>query len=262
MRALLIGDIVGRPGRKALKELMGPLISKEKIDFVIANAENAAGGLGLTRKIAADLFSLRVDVLTSGNHIWKQKEIYDFVNSEARILRPANYPPDVPGKGWVLVESRTGVRAAVINLEGRVFMRSLDCPFRTADVLLEEIRSYTSVIFVDFHAEATSEKIALGRYLDGRISCLFGTHTHVQTADEKILPGGTGYITDIGMTGPHDSVIGRDIDNIIFHFKTELPVAFDIASGGVRLNGAIVEVDEDTGKAVSIRRVDEGLMDG
>ncbi|MBI4335546.1 MAG: TIGR00282 family metallophosphoesterase [Candidatus Omnitrophica bacterium] len=259
MRVLLIGDIVGSPGRRAVKELVPVLKKEDKIDFVIANAENAAGGSGVTPTIAGELFGYGVDVLTSGDHIWNRREIYEYLDKNDRLLRPANYPKGVPGFGSC-VAANGSASVGVINLAGRVFMDSIECPFRVVREEIENISKKTNIIFVDIHAEATSEKVALGWYLDGVVTCLFGTHTHIQTADEAVLPKGTAYITDLGMAGPYDSVIGRRADQIIARFITQLPMRFEMAEGDVRLAGAIVDVDEKTGKAVSIKRVQRKLV--
>lgn len=257
MKVLLIGDITGSPGRKILGEKLGALQKKESIDFTIANAENAAGGSGITPAIANELFSYDIDVLTSGDHIWRKKEIVGLITRENRVLRPANYPDDAPGQGFGIYESRSGEKIGVVNLLGRVFMQPIDCPFRKVAECIEKISSITKTIFVDMHAEATSEKVALGWYLDGKVSCVYGTHTHVQTADEKILPKNTAYITDIGMTGPFDSVIGRNKEQIIERFITQMPTRFEMADSDVRINGAIVDVGTDTGYATSIKRINE-----
>ena len=257
IRVLLIGDIVGKPGRGAVAAVVPKLRRSEHIDWVIANAENAAGGSGVTPSIAEELYSLGCDVLTSGNHIWSKKEIFPVLQTDHRLLRPVNYPKESPGVGAWTYALPTGQKIGVINVMGRVFMDVCDCPFRTAIEAVERLRKETAVIFVDMHAEATSEKIAMSWYLDGKVSCVFGTHTHVQTADERILPAGTARITDLGMTGPHDSVIGRRTDQILQRFITHMPVKFEMAEGNPQLHGAIVEVDPETGRARSIRRVQE-----
>lgn len=255
MRALLIGDITGSPGRKFIKERLKALLKKERIDFTIANAENAAGGSGVTPEIAEELLSYGIDVLTSGDHIWKRREIIEFITRDNRVLRPANYPDNVPGLGWGVYKTKGGQEIGVINLIGRVFMQPADCPFRKAAECIKKIEESTKIIFVDIHAEATSEKVALGWYLDGLVSCVFGTHTHVQTADEKLLPKGTAYITDIGMTGPFDSVIGRKKEQILERFLTQMPVRFQMAEEDLQLHGAIVEVDAKTARSLSIKRI-------
>jgi metallophosphoesterase (TIGR00282 family) len=256
-KILLIGDIVGAPGRKAVEVALPKLIAQHKIDFVVANAENAAGGSGLTPEIADELFSRGVDVITTGDHVWRQKEIVPRLETDNRILRPANYPKSASGKGYALVDAKNGVKVAVINVVGRIFMGSSNCPFETVNQIIEEISLDTAVIVVDVHAEATSEKVAMGWFLDGRASAVFGTHTHVQTADETVLPGGTAFITDVGMTGPYDSVIGRAKDKVIAALTTSMPRHFDVAEGDIRLGGALVTVDSDTGRAKAIERVME-----
>ncbi|MFH0732861.1 MAG: TIGR00282 family metallophosphoesterase [Candidatus Omnitrophota bacterium] len=257
MNVLLIGDITGSPGREAVKALVPGLKKKEKIDFVIANAENAAGGSGVTPETCSELLDAGVNVLTSGDHIWKQKQVLEIIGTEKRLLRPGNYPEGAPGSGAGLYVAGDFL-VGVINVQGRVFMDHIDCPFKAAMRYATELSKKTKIILVDVHAEATSEKIAIGWYLDGLVSCVFGTHTHVQTADDKILPKGTAYITDLGMTGPFDSVIGRRKEQILERFITRMPVKFQVADSDVRLNGAIVDVDEKTGKARSIKRVQIG----
>jgi metallophosphoesterase (TIGR00282 family) len=250
---LFLADIIGRPGRNALRKFLPGLIAKYLPSFIVANAENAAGGLGLTEEIGRDLLGL-ADVLTSGNHIWDKKDVLDFLKSEPRLLRPANYPPGNPGRGDIVRTDKHGNKVAVINLQGRVFMEPIDCPFRTADALLERIRRETRVILVDFHAEATSEKQALGWYLDGRVTAVLGTHTHVPTADERILPGGTAYLSDAGMVGSLDSVIGMRREQAVEKFLTALPQRFEPAKDGLFLSAAVVEADPITGRALSITR--------
>jgi metallophosphoesterase (TIGR00282 family) len=261
MKILFIGDIVGEPGRHAVKELVPKIIKKEKIDFVVANGENAAGGSGITPMLADELLGSGVDVITSGDHIWKRKEIVDRLSQDARILRPANYPRESPGSGSTVVESKSGTEVGVINLQGRVFMQAIECPFRAAKAEVDRIKNRARVIIVDVHAEATSEKIALGWFLDGTVSAIIGTHTHVQTADEKILPKGTAFLTDAGMTGPFDGVIGRNKEQILARFISQLPAKFEMAEGDVQLHGAIIDVDEKTGKADSIKRIQEKLKE-
>jgi metallophosphoesterase (TIGR00282 family) len=255
MKLLFIGDIVGEPGRKAIRELLPGIVKKNDIECVIANAENAAGGSGITPPIAEEIKSYGVDVLTSGDHIWKRKEIAEVLDEKKDILRPLNYPRETPGHGSAIIELSSGVKIGVINLVGRIFMQPLECPFRASRKEADKIRKLTPNIFVDMHAEATSEKIALGWYLDGLITALVGTHTHVQTADEKILPEGTAYITDLGMTGPFDSVIGRKKEQILTRFVTQMPARFQMAEGDIRLNAVLIEFDEKTGKANSIKRI-------
>jgi len=245
---LAIGDVVGKPGRKAVSQLLPDLRQQYGIDLVIANGENAAGGIGLTLSTAKELLDSGVDVLTSGNHIWVHKEIIPHLDSEMPILRPLNYPPGVPGKGHIVIG-----QVAVVNLMGRVFIGDLDCPFRAMDQLLSELEQ--RVIVVDFHAEATSEKVAMGRYLDGRVSAVLGTHTHVGTIDAQILPRGTAYVSDIGMTGPLDSVIGDDTEAVLQRFLTRIPHRLSVGKGKTALNAMLVKVDDETGKAISIDRI-------
>jgi metallophosphoesterase (TIGR00282 family) len=256
MRILAIGDIVGHPGRRAVAALLPKLLRKCDIDFVIANAENAAGGIGVTFEVGRELLGLGIDVLTLGNHAWGKREAYDYLDSEPAIIRPANYPPGGPGRGYALVKSRSGVTVGVVNLAGRVFSaNALDCPFRAADSIIEELSVSTRIILADFHAEATSEKVALGHYLDGRASAVFGTHTHVQTADARVLPGGTGYVTDLGMSGPEDSVIGIRKDIVVERFLTQLPSRFEVAAGPAGLHGAVFDIDAATGRTLDVRLV-------
>lgn len=246
---------MGRPARRAVRDLVPSLIENEEIDLVVANAENSAGGMGVDLKSAKELLSAGVQVLTSGNHIWKKKEIYPFLDEQESLIRPANYPAGAPGKGWC-VWQHNGLRALVINLQGRVFMPNhVDDPFRCVDEILKQHGSRSPVVIVDMHAEATSEKSAMGWYLDGRASIVFGTHTHVQTADERILPGGTAYITDLGMCGPFDSVIGMEKDTVIRGFLTQLPRQFEVAQDNVVLQGVIADIDEESGRARAIRRL-------
>lgn len=255
MRLLMIGDVVGRPGRTAVQVNLTELKHEHELDLVIANGENAAGGNGITRETAQELFSAGVDVLTMGNHVWNKKEALEYINHERRIVRPANYPPGTPGNGVNIYETRRKVKVAVINLSGRAFMPPMDCPFRKADELLKNLADEVKVKIVDFHAEATSEKNAMGWYLAGRVSAVCGTHTHVQTADERIMPGGTAYITDLGMTGPRDSVIGAKKEIVIKRFTAQIPLKFEVASGLYQFNGVIIEIDEITGEATSISRI-------
>ena len=255
MKILFIGDIVGKPGRLAIRELLPLIVEDYRIEFVIANCENAAAGFGVTRDVVEQLYQSRIDVLTSGNHIWDKKEVLEFVEDYETLLRPANYPEGTPGFGSVVMPCASGINVGVINLAGRVFMRPLDCPFRSAEKEIERLRKKTRIIIVDMHAEATSEKQALGWFLDGRVSAVLGTHTHVQTADEKILPNGTAYITDLGMTGPFDSIIGTRKDAVLERFLIQMPNKFDVAKGDVRLQGVVLEVDTASGKALSIERL-------
>jgi len=261
MRVLFIGDIVGEPGRDAVRELLPKIKKRESVDFTIANGENVAGGSGITPALADELFDSGVDVITTGDHVWKRKEILERIGSDDKLLRPANYPAKTPGTGSTVAKSKSGVSVGVINLIGRVFMQPVECPFRTAKEEIEKIGKIAKVILVDMHAEATSEKIALGWYLDGEVSAVVGTHTHVQTADEKVLPGGTAFIADIGMTGPFDSVIGRRKEQILTRFVTQMPARFEVAEGDVQLHGVVIDIDEKTGKARSIKRIQEKLND-
>ena len=250
MLILAIGDIIGRPGRQAVREFLPGLRQQYGLDMVIANVENAAGGFGLTSTTAKELLSAGVNVLTSGNHIWAQKEIIPYLDGEMPVLRPLNYPPSVPGRGYLIIG-----QAMVINLIGRTFMGDLDCPFQAMDKLLAEVEHKPPVIIVDFHAEATSEKVAMGRYLDGRVSAVLGTHTHVGTIDAQLLPQGTAYVTDIGMTGPMDSVIGDDIESVIQRFLTGIPHHLSVGRGSPIFNAIMIRVDGDSGRATSIERI-------
>ncbi len=255
MNILFIGDVVGKPGRRAVATLVPRLREERGIDFVIANGENSAHGAGLTASTVDALLSSGVDVVTSGDHVWDQKETSEVIEHEPRLLRPLNYPPPAPGRGSTVVPCAGKPGVGVINLMGRVFMRSTDCPFRAAEAEVARMRNQTTVIIVDLHAEATSEKIAMGRFLDGTVSAVIGTHTHVATADEQILPKGTAYISDAGMCGPHDSVLGRDTEAVLRRFLTQMPQKMEVAEGGVALCGVIVEVDENSGRARSIERI-------
>jgi metallophosphoesterase (TIGR00282 family) len=261
VRILFIGDIVGRPGRELVKRGLGAIVEHHAIDFVIANAENAAAGFGVTREIGDHLLEWGVDVMTSGNHIWDKKEALDYIGTEPRLLRPANYPAGVPGNGSYLARTRGGETIGVINIMGRVFMLNIDDPFAGVVREIEAMRQRTRTIFVDFHAEATSEKIAMGWHLDGRVSAVVGTHTHVQTADERILPKGTAYLTDVGMTGPHDSIIGVEIEPSLGRFLNALPAKFETATANPRLHAVIVETDAQTGRATDIERLSLGVDD-
>ena len=258
---LFIGDIVGRPGRELVRRGVRALVGHHKVDLVIANVENAAAGFGVTPDIADDLMSFGVQVMTGGNHTWDKKEIFPYFAEQPRLLRPANMPAGTPGRGTYVAQAGNGVRVGVVNVMGRVFMTAIDDPFRVVLDEIAAIKNDASVIFVDFHAEATSEKVAMGWYLDGRVACVVGTHTHVQTADDRILPNGTAYITDVGMTGPHDSVIGVERGAIIQRFLTGLPQRFETASENPRLNGILLTADERTGRAVSISRVNVSAQD-
>ena len=260
MKILCVGDIVGKAGRTLLHDLLPKLKEEFSLDLVVVNAENAAGGSGLTPKIASQLFSYGCDVLTLGDHVWDRVELMEYLRENPTILRPENLPEGVPGKGWCITETASGQKAAIINLLGRVFMRyNVDCPFRAFDRLLGPIQEQTSVVIVDFHAEATSEKVAFGKFAAGRASMVFGTHTHIQTADDTILPQGTAYITDLGMTGPYDSVIGQDTQKIIRRFLTGIPERFEVAKGNPWLHGALVEIDDQSGKAIQITRLQRSL---
>jgi len=252
---LFIADIFGSPGRRALRDLLPEIVSSMGIDLVVVNVENAAAGFGVTKEILEEVKALGVGCMTSGNHIWDRREALPLLDSEPLLLRPHNYPSGVPGRGVTIVQASNGQKVGVINLMGRVFMRELLDPFRVAEEEAARLREETPIILVDFHAEATAEKVALGWHLDGKVSAVIGTHTHVQTADERILPGGTGYITDAGMTGPHDSVIGVRKDQAIRKFLTLLPTRFEPATGDVRLHGVHLEVDEATGRCRHIERV-------
>jgi len=266
VKLLFIGDIVGEPGRKAVKILLPKLREQRQLDAVVANGENSAGGSGITPKTALELFGSGVDVITSGDHLWDQKEVTELLQHERRFLRPLNYPSGTPGQGSGVFEIRnpkSDVKSlfsiAVVNAQGRTFMPALENPFRLVPPEVERLREQTKIIFVDFHAEATSEKIAFARMLDGRVSAVVGTHTHVQTADEQILPGGTAYLSDAGFTGPHESVLGREIEPVVRRFVTNMPQRFEVARSRILLQGAVVEIDESCGKAVSIQRISEAL---
>jgi len=262
MKILFIGDIVGSPGRAAVKSLVSKIRTREKIDVVIANAENSAGGSGITPRTSRDLFQSGCDVLTSGDHIWRRVEVIELLQQEAHILRPANFPKVTPGRGSTIFKTDAGIKVGVICLLGQVFIEAMvESPFRVALEEIKILKEETNIIIVDMHAEATSEKVALGWFLDGEVSAVFGTHTHIQTADEHILPKGTAYITDVGMTGPYDSVIGRNKDRIIERFLTGMPTRFELGTKSIALCGAIVEVDEKTGRALAIKRVQEKIKD-
>ncbi|MGE5416942.1 MAG: TIGR00282 family metallophosphoesterase [Acidobacteriota bacterium] len=260
MRILFIGDIVGKPGRKAVKELVRKIMDEHKIDFVIANGENAAGGKGITRDVAKELFDAGVDVLTMGNHVWDNKDVYNFIDDEPRLIRPANYPGDCPGRGYNVFPGPNGYRIGIINISGRVFMGDLDSPFTTIDYILKKLEGQTEIIIVDIHAEATSEKIAFSYYIEGKVTAILGTHTHVQTSDEKILPGGTAYITDVGMTGPSDSVLGVTKELSIQKFLTQRPVGFDVASGPSQFDAVVIEIDQGF-KPTKIYRIKEHMAE-
>lgn len=243
MKVLIIGDVMGKPGRDAMQEFLSK--KKGEYDFVIVNGENAAAGFGITPKIADEFFDLGIDVITSGNHIWDKKELYPYLNENRNILRPLNYPKSVPGFGYVIKEATNGEKIAVINIQGRVFMPEVDSPFTRIEEILTEIEKETKNIIVDFHAEATSEKLAMGWFLDGRVSLVYGTHTHIQTADERVLDKGTGFINDVGMTGAHDSIIGMSVQSVLPKFLTSLPSRFEVATGNVKVNGIEIEIDKN-----------------
>jgi 2',3'-cyclic-nucleotide 2'-phosphodiesterase len=265
VKLLFIGDIVGQPGRRAVAELVPKLREQHALDFIIANGENSAGGSGITPKIAAEIFSAGVDVITTGDHLWDQKEVMELLANEKRFLRPLNYPPATPGQGRGVFEIRNpkpglqNISVGVLNLQGRTFMPPLENPFLAGLDAVKKLRERTKIIFVDFHAEATSEKIAFARMLDGQVSAVVGTHTHVQTADEQIFPGGTAYLTDAGFTGPHESVLGREIAPVIQRFLTSMPQRFEVAKDRVILHGAVIEIDENTGRGMRIFRVMEAV---
>ncbi|CAA7602490.1 YmdB-like protein [Acididesulfobacillus acetoxydans] len=254
MIVLFIGDIVGKTGRQAIRALLKPVKDQYEVEFTVANGENAAGGNGLTKEVAQELYGAGIDFLTMGNHVWDKRQIMDFIDREARLVRPANYPAGAPGQGYGFVRLH-GFKVGILNLSGRVYLPALDDPFSGAVRLINLMRQESPLILVDFHAEATSEKIALGWFLDGKVSAVLGTHTHVQTADERILPQGTAYITDVGMTGPRDSVLGVKKEVVINRFLTQLPAKFDIAGGVMQLNAVLLDLDEETGKARRIERV-------
>lgn len=268
MKLLFIGDIVGEPGRRAVKSLVPKLREQHRLDFVVANGENSAGGSGITPRTANEIFASGVDVITSGDHLWDQKEVMELLANEKRFVRPLNYPSCTPGQGSVVVEIRNlksekqnPISVAVLNLQGRTFMPAIENPFHVGREEIARLRQRTTIIFVDFHAETTSEKIAFARMVDGQVSAVIGTHTHVQTADEQIFPGGTAFLCDAGFTGPQESVLGREIEPIIRRFVTNMPQRFDVAKQRIMLHGAVVEIDDATGKATGITRVAESLAD-
>ena len=260
MKILFIGDVVGSPGRDAVRQILPRIKNAQAIDFVIANAENSAGGTGITPRVAKDLFNSGCNMLTSGDHIWRRQEVIEILNSGDRLLRPLNLPASSPGKGYSLYKTDSNITIGVVSLLGKVFIDALTrSPFIAIREIIPILKKETNIIIVDFHAEATSEKIAMGWFLDGEVSCLLGTHTHVQTADERILPKGSAYITDVGMSGPFDSVIGRKKEKVIERFLTGMPVRSELGTQDVRLQGVIVEIDDKTGKGISIKRVNERL---
>lgn len=255
LKILFLGDVVGEPGRRAVMDLVPALKKEYGLDFIVVNGENAAGGRGITPKITIDLLRAGVSVVTTGDHIWDQKEVFGYIDTEPRLLRPINYPEGTPGQGCVVLETAKG-KVGVINVQGRTFtLPILENPFRALDAAVQKMREETSIIFVDVHAETTSEKIAIGRFLDGKVSAVVGTHTHVQTADEQIFPGGTAFLCDAGMCGPTESILGREIDPIVSRFITNLPINFPVAKGPVAICGAMVDIDETTGRATRIERV-------
>ncbi len=257
MDFLFIGDIVGKPGRNCIKNYLPYLLKNKRYDLIIANGENAAGGAGITEKTFFELRRMGIDIITGGNHIWDQKDVYNFIDHEPEMIRPANYPPaTTPGKGSIVVE-RNGVKIAVINLVGRVFMNPVDCPFRTVEKEISVLNSQADIIIVDVHAEATSEKQAMGWFLNGKVNAVIGTHSHVQTADQRILPGNTAYITDVGMVGLYDSILGVDIKGPLNRFITQLPYKLDISQGRTVFNAVDFEINENTGEALSIKRIFE-----
>jgi metallophosphoesterase (TIGR00282 family) len=258
VKILFFGDVVGKPGREALRRRARAITASDDVDLVVANCENSSGGIGVDPGTARELLATGIHVLTSGNHIWQKREIYDFLESSDRLLRPANFSPGVPGRGWSIYETAKGP-VAVVNLIGRVFMAPADCPFRAADEILAKIGERARVVFVDMHAEATSEKVGMGRYLDGRVSAVVGSHTHVQTADEMVLPGGTAFITDTGMCGPLDSVIGMRTEQVLRRFVDQMPARFEVGRGAPLLQAVLVDIDESTGRARGIRRIREIL---
>lgn len=257
MNLLFVGDIVGEPGRHAVRQLLPRLRQVLKVDMVVANGENAAGGAGITVNTAAEIFDAGVDIMTTGDHLWDQKEVNFLLLTESRFLRPFNYPPGTPGQGSTVWRSEKTPAVAVMNLQGRTFMPALENPFLCARAEIPRLRAMTNIIFIDMHAEATSEKISLARMLDGQVTAVVGTHTHVQTADEQIFPGGTAYLTDAGFTGPHESVLGREIAPVIERFLTNTPQKFGVASGRILLQGALIEIDDKTGRALRIQRISE-----
>lgn len=258
IKVLFISDIFGRPGRKTVAKLLPEFCKNNSpVDLVIANGENAAGGIGITSQIASSFLDWGIDVITTGNHVWGQKEIIEYIDNQPRLLRPANFPPspEIPGKGFIVTKTKKDYKVAVINIAGQLFMDDYENPFHCITKILEEIESETNIIVVDFHAEATAEKVIMGNYLDGIVSAVIGTHTHVQTADERILPKGTAYITDAGMTGPRDSAIGMDLETLIYRFTTMMPKGLKVAEGDTIFSGVLLEIDTETGKSVSIERI-------
>ena len=259
IKVLVIGDTVGKPGRAACRAVIPKLRDRFEIDLVVLNGENLAAGSSITPDTVSEVFQSGVDVITTGDHVFKKKEAVSVMEGNPRVLRPLNYPKGTPGNGFVVVTTQKGVKVAVVNLLGRVFLQTVDCPFQTMESLLKSIKSQAKIVLVDFHAEATSEKVAMGWFLDGEVSAVYGTHTHIQTADESILPKGTAYITELGMTGPYRSVIGRDIEQVLHRFRTQMPGPMEVASEDARLSGALIEIEVETGRAHSIQRIHERL---
>jgi len=261
LNILVIGDIVGKPGRAIVKALLPKIQKENDISFTIANAENAAGGRGLTLDVKNELLAAGIDVLTMGNHVWDNKNIFSFIDDEPRLIRPANFPGDCPGQGYHVYKAGFNQNIAVINVSGRIYLPPLDCPFQVVNSIIQDLRDSADYIIIDFHAEATSEKLALGYYFDGRVTAVLGTHTHIQTADEKILPNGTAYITDLGMTGPIESILGMEKDSIIQKFLNGRPARFDVAGGPAQLQGVVLSVDDNSGKMAAINRYSYSLND-
>ncbi len=262
MRILFISDVMGKPGRWIVSQLLRDLKAEQRIDYTICNVENAAGGFGVTREMSKKMFTYGIDLQTSGNHIWDREEIREYLNSGPKLIRPANFPSGAPGSGMFVDKLPDGRMIATMNLQGRIYMKEIDCPFKTADGELALLNRQTPIVIVDFHAETTSEKQGLAHYLDGRVSAVIGTHTHVQTADEKILAKGSAYITDAGMTGPHDSIIGMKHDAAIKRFLTGMPYKFQVATDDIRMQGVIIEVDDQTGRALGIERFSRSVPSG
>ncbi|MGE5423138.1 MAG: TIGR00282 family metallophosphoesterase [Ignavibacteriales bacterium] len=259
MNILFIGDIVGKPGRKAVKEVLPRFIKENEIFFTVANAENAAGGRGLNREVLEELLNMEIDVLTMGNHVWDNKDILNFIDDEKRLIRPLNYPPHCPGQGYQIFTAGIDQKIAVLNAMGRVFMSPLDCPFRAIEEALEEIKGKADIILVDFHAEATSEKLALAHYFDSRVTAVLGTHTHIQTSDERLLPGGTAYITDVGMTGPLDSILGMEKEMVIQKILYQRPVRLEVAKGPLQFEAVVLCLNDNSGKVTGMKRVSQHL---
>lgn len=258
MKVLFIGDVVGNPGRRAVKEMIPDIRKVYDFDFCFANCENAAGGSGITYPVAQELYKSGIDAITMGNHTWSKREVLNFIETDSRIVRPANYPQETPGRGFAIIE-KGDLKIGIVNIQGRVYMDPVDCPFKAAERDLELLKKHVKPVVLDIHAEATSEKYALAWHLDGKVSCVLGTHTHVQTSDERILPNGTAYITDVGMTGPYDGILGMDKDIVIKKFITQMPVRFELAQGKVQFNAVIIDIDEKTGKTNSIERISKVL---